>query len=653
MELSVKILNGKDLKLKDLPSQGEPYVVVRDKLDNKELFKSKVVQGADNPQWNETFSCTIEKPVNNAIEFYVMEKELLRKKEFIGRCCFPLAELKKGVELIHTFKLRHTHLETQGELTVSVTAPNQTYQSFIKSDKKIEHFVVLMLENRSFDNVLGYLYKPNEVPVGSKFEGLYTSSNKNGYSNPIPKEFQENNGPKEVYVSKTYTMDDPNPDPGEGLPHVMVQLYNNFDPETNAGKAVSSMQRPFNMPKNSDKEPTMDGFVRDYCNEYQRSADKPKGYKPTFDEYSRAMKCFPPETLPVLTTLAKQFAVFDHWFCSVPTQTFCNRSFFHAATSRGEVLNSPFQWWAAHNNGKTLFEQLEENGHSWKIYYDKEDVLSVTVMIHFQRLKGAGNRIKTMEDFYDDCRLGQLPSYSFIEPRLIFNHNDMHPPFYAFGFMEQSGMLAGEKLIHDVYMAVRNASSEMGSNWKNTLLAITFDEHGGCFDHVPPPKATPPRDVAESQEGFLFDRLGVRVPMIMISAWIKPGTIINDVFDHTAMMKMVRENFGLKDMWLTERDRNVRSVKLPLLEKPRDNPAKPQTDMDMPLVFPREFVQSAYKDTKGSLVSKLATGLLLGAAGILGRAIDVNDLNGEAVASVDVAAAFLTKLKKDMKFLKF
>src|SRR5690606_31430231 len=114
----------------------------------------------------------------------------------------------------------------------------------------------------------------------------------------------------------------PNPDPGEEYPHVNTQLFETVDPASNATSQVGAMAAPFNAPPNGTT-PTMGGFVRDYWNNLEREH---RGRKPTLDEVSHIMGGFSPEQLPVLSTLAKGFAVFDAWFAAVPSQTYCNRS---------------------------------------------------------------------------------------------------------------------------------------------------------------------------------------------------------------------------------------------------------------------------------------------------------------------------------------
>ena len=148
-------------------------------------------------------------------------------------------------------------------------------------------------------------------------------------------------------------------------------------------------------------------------------------------------------------------------------------------------------------------------------------------------------------DFLDDAKNGNLPAYSFIEPRYLPDvdlPNDQHPPH---------GVTAGEQLIATVYNALRK-----GPQWTSTLLIITYDEHGGCYDHVPPPAATSP-DMAKSSP-FNFDRYGVRVPAVIVSPYIKAGTILrapkgSPPFDHTSVMATLRNRFGLGAP-LTHRD---------------------------------------------------------------------------------------------------
>ena len=272
----------------------------------------------------------------------------------------------------------------------------------------------------------------------------------------------------------------------------------------------------------------MDGFVRDYID-----AIKVEGVEPTRDHYGLIMNCFTPEALPVLTGLAKAFAVSDEWFCSVPSQTFCNRSFFHSGQSHCYIYNSDYIKWQLNDN-RTIFDLLTAKlgpGADWRVYWYHRDLVCMTRIIH-----------RTLEDrkyddnfrdldpelhsFKEDCGNGDLPAYPFIQPRLIFNHNDMHPPVSLNPFVDSS-VLAGELLIHYVYEAVST-----GPKWLRTLLVIIFDEHGGCYDHFPPPLgATPPaaKPNYQLEEGFCFDRFGARIPALFISPYVAPGTSLKGI----------------------------------------------------------------------------------------------------------------------------
>ena len=411
------------------------------------------------------------------------------------------------------------------------------------------HVVVLMLENRSFDNVLGYLYGPNEAPRGQTFEGVAGKA----LSNPIPSDVH---GAERglVPVAQGYVSDNPNPDPGEEYPHVNTQLFGTVLPAVNRYRDALAMAPPFNAPEPLPSPAPMSGFVQDYIDNFVRTEKR----APTYDEYRVIMDCFPPEAVPVLSTLAKEFAVCDAWHCAVPSQTFCNRSFFHAASSSGAVVNAPYAHWVAANQAETIFNRIDAVGNptlSWKVYFDQEDVVPLTGLIHYPVLKDTlATQFFTMDQFFEDARTGNLPSYAFIEPRLFLNHNDMHPPIKILGRTQPSSVLAGELLVNQIYDAIRLADRPTGSNWRNTLLVITFDEHGGCYDHVPPPAAVPPETSAPAgQMAFRFDRLGVRVPTILVSAYVEPGTVVKTPLDHCSLIKTLSEKWGLGH--LTERDR--------------------------------------------------------------------------------------------------
>ncbi len=173
-----------------------------------------------------------------------------------------------------------------------------------------------------------------------------------------------------------------------------------------------------------------------------------------------------------------------------------------------------------------------------------------------------------MAQFHQDAATGNLPDYAFIEPRMVFNHNDMHPPhrvpetnaagdqFYESAL---SDARAAEVLIAEVYRSIKNGASQKGSNAMNTALVMTFDEHGGTYDHVPPPRATPPSGKPEPGEmGFTFDRLGLRVPTIVVSAYTRAGSVINDEMHHGSIVHTICQQHNLKP--LTHRDDTAKGI---------------------------------------------------------------------------------------------
>ncbi len=438
-----------------------------------------------------------------------------------------------------------------------------------------DHVVVLMLENRSFDNLLGSLYKPGDIkdgfPLGKKFAGLLFDG---PHGNPIPKKSQGKHG-HTIYPKRARDYFQPYPDPGEFYPHINTQLYGQFIPQSNEGQEDKKIIAPYNLPDPLPEKAPMNGFVADYISVLQGLEKQgcltsvfnflglnPRNFKlnDRYDDFKSIMECYEPDQVPVMSKLATEFAVFDHWHCDVPSQTYTNRAFWHSGTSYGYVNNSPISNWLSSKNGPTLFNRLQDKKIPWKIYTDNP--VSLTGIVHFHQLRDFHKtNFKSFSQFLKDAENGELPAYSFIEPRFFTPNNDQHPTSYDSVLYRESkigSVWLGEELIRDVYNAIKDSSCEPGSNWKNTLLIITHDEHGGCFDHVPPSPhfvCTPENPPAPEQDGFMFNRLGVRVPMIMVSAHIKRNTIVNDDFRHTSFLRTMCEKWGLEGF--TDRDKTA------------------------------------------------------------------------------------------------
>ena len=378
----------------------------------------------------------------------------------------------------------------------------------------VNHVVLLMLENRSFDHMLGYLYAAsgNVSPQTSQpFEGLTgTEQNPDGKGGTV--------GVYQITPSTPSAYFMPGADPGEGYKATNSQLYGSITAPASGTPAP------------------MTGFVTDYAYTLGWQANDPTYTVLPGTIPSMIMGCFTPQALPVLSALATGYAVCDYWFASVPTETMPNRAFTCAATSMGQVDDNTKTF-----SAPSIFAALGAAGQTWAIYGYTERPLTADT---FTDIAGTtGGTIGLFTDFQAACAAGTLPSFTFLEPSWSTTGNSQHPNY---------NVALGEQLIHDVYEALRS-----GPNWPQTLFVLTYDEHGGCFDHVPPPwGATPPDTATEQPYDFGFDRFGVRVPTVLISPLIAPGTVYRTTgptpLDHTSILATVEQRWNLKP--LTARD---------------------------------------------------------------------------------------------------
>ncbi len=430
-----------------------------------------------------------------------------------------------------------------------------------------DHVVVLQLENRSLDNLLGYLYPTGQSPKGDSFDGVSLRN----FTNPIPS-YAPGSERGTVPVSKSPGLQNPVYDPAEQWTAVNLALYNQFNPPSNRFAASQAdFIAPYNLPNQGATFPApMDGFVTAF---YWRllSVNQPA----TYEDYSTVMQCFPPSLVPAISQLAQNFAVCDNWHCGVPSQTYTNRAFLHAASASGFLVNSPVHRWPFENTAPTIFESLSQAGQDWTVYYDGLDILPFTRVLHYPRLKQFPDRdpyFKDMTRFYEDVENGRLPAYSFIQPRFVFQTNSYHPDKGA------PAVKRGEILVNDIYQAIRQSNSIGGSNFLNTLFIITFDEGGTTFDHVPPPAATPPGDGYVGQYDFAFDRLGQRIPTILVSPWLSAGTVVSTPLDANSLMRTLQEKFLLDP--LNARDSASTSLAgLPFNSTPRDRSSMPRLQL--------------------------------------------------------------------------
>ena len=368
----------------------------------------------------------------------------------------------------------------------------------------LKHIVVLMMENRSFDHMLGALKATNP-----KIEGLNgDETNPDANGNPVRVQPQADYRDQLVH------------DPDHHFPGTDLQI---FGGQTGNGR-VANMQ----------------GFVKSYLTQTKNDINAAQ----------EIMYYFKPEKLPVLTTLAQEFAVFNSWFSSIPGPTICNRAFAHYGTSFGQVGMNIFY---IGKDIESIYGRLLDAGHTAKIYYydQKSSTMEIVNLLQHQ-----SEVFGSFSQFISDCKSGQLPDYSFIEPC----YNDHTGPgggeILASDQHPTHDVHEGERFIGTVYNAIRNNDAL----WASTAFLVVYDEHGGLYDHVVPPVCTPDDFTAKPTDtgtgmSFAFDRLGVRVPAILISPYVPKGTVVSGrVFEHACIPNTVTNFFLNGDAKRTNRE---------------------------------------------------------------------------------------------------
>jgi phospholipase C len=445
------------------------------------------------------------------------------------------------------------------------------------SIQRIKHWVVVMMENRSFDSLLGYL------PHISAEDGIL--------DRPVSLKYP--GGSVDLHQATQFW--DPNPDPGEAWPNVNVQLWNQYLPASNGGKAAypsfpNFMDAPYNLPADPGV-PAMDGFALDYYWNFKWWV----GREPAAQEMLPIAAMYTPTTAPVINTLAAEYAVFTRWFCEVPTCTMPNRAFFFTGTSQGRIDNELEYNYLLSETAKSLFDLFEEKKVDWKVYYDRKTQIVPECVINLGGLRHPVEwdlHLATLEDFLADAAAGKLPSFAWLEPNMMYAPlSDYHPP---------EDIRAAELFLASAYTAVRNSPA-----WEETALIICFDEHGGCYDHVPPPAIEPPDDSVGAL-GFRFDRLGLRVPAIVVSPYTAQGTVIRDTFHNCSVLRTMRDQFDLGPP-LTRRDAIAPNL------APAFNLTDPRTDQ------PKLTVQNYDPSTGGNArLSQIAEFTLRNSARMVG-----------------------------------
>ncbi|KAL2332952.1 hypothetical protein Fmac_014165 [Flemingia macrophylla] len=373
-----------------------------------------------------------------------------------------------------------------------------------KIEGPIKTIVVIVMENRSFDHVLGWL-KASRPDI----DGL-----SGGEWNPLS--VSKPNSPAVPVTDDALFID---ADPGHSFQAIREQIFGSNE--------------------TSKTPPPMNGFA-------QQAESIEEGMSKT------VMSAFKPQVLPVYTKLATHFAVFDKWFASVPASTQPNRFYVHSATSHGAMSNVRKD--LVHGfPQKTIFDSLADNGLSFGIYY--QNIPATLFFKTLRKLKNAVNFHDYALKFRRHAQRGKLPNYVVIEQRYfdveVLPANDDHP---------SHDVAAGQMFVKEVYEILRKSPQ-----WKEMAILITYDEHGGFYDHVPTPVVGVPNPdgiIGPPPYYFEFDRLGVRVPTFLISPWIDKGTVIHEAegptpysqYEHSSIPATVKKLFNLKSNFLTKRD---------------------------------------------------------------------------------------------------
>jgi phospholipase C len=453
---------------------------------------------------------------------------------------------------------------------------------------KIKHVVYYMLENRSFDHIVGWLHEGKEKNVRvigpeGPYDGASTS-----YFNM--------NGKKKVPVSKY--------NGGKLSADISLEMFD-YDPYHDNSDVLRQYFFENRDGYAQRAVPDMGGFVWNNSSE-------------------QVMQTYTPEQLPVINGLARHFAISDRWFCSIASSTDANRACALTGSAMMELNNfmTPPQYiyWPQQPHRPSIFKLLWANGlTNWRIYNStlwQQHVFTYELFLESQIptvdanvQAGLQNYIAPVNQFYADALAGNLPAFSMIEPVWIGTGGttSYHPG---------ADLVPGEEQLNKIYDSLRK-----GPAWEQTLFVITFDEHGGIFDHVPPPYAENPwpHDV---NDGFHYDLMGPRVPTIVVSPWIEDRTVFRSEtsveYDGTSFMATLLQWCGIpRARWfMGERANRAPSFEgLLTRTKPRkESPAfTPPYDKNFPPNGPRtpsKAVRNLHLEVAHQIVTSMARGKL-------------------------------------------
>jgi phospholipase C len=389
-----------------------------------------------------------------------------------------------------------------------------------KDLSRIDTIVIVMMENRSFDHLLGYLGLPESGhPNGARIDGIQHA--RLYYANdPCP--------------PRPLTSSNGKPDPPHERDEIEHQIHHLLGP--------------------------MKGFADAYVRKHPRA------------DPARVMEYCTRGNLPITDFLARNFAVCDNWFAALPASTLPNR--LMAASGYTLVDSTPENYLQIarnlflNNPDDLVYDWLAARRVSWRLYFSGSFFFMQMrrIMVKYQR--GLGSRFRSITRLRDDFRRGDVPQVVFIEPRYqddprrgSAQATDDHPPASLWG---------GQRFLKQVYEAIASPAV-----WERLVAVVTYDEHGGFFDHIPPPRiATQPPPGADYSKPF--ETLGVRVPAIVVSPFVAPGQVFEGLLDHISVLKFLGERFGGGSYTPLVDSRPVSSVSDALVEEllAPDHPAR-------------------------------------------------------------------------------
>ena len=378
----------------------------------------------------------------------------------------------------------------------------------------ITTYVYLMMENRTYDHVLG----------ARKLDGLGGDGLTAGMTQP---DLQGNPVPLFVPPSDAALCVPADPPHGWDASHA----------QWNGG--------------------AMDGFLREHQRAHPGDVD--------------ALQYLTRREQPVSWALADAYTTCDRWFASVMGPTMPNRAYWHMATAFGLKVNTQIVEAMSAMPVPSIYNRLHDKGVEWAYYHGNLPVVSLLAdarrgehQVDVGATDGRTGRVRRFGDaltasgpFFDDAKAGRLPPVVYIDP--AFFENDDHPPAHP---------ILGQELIASIYNALARSPQ-----WKNILFVVTYDEHGGFYDHVAPPTT--------SDERAEFSQLGFRVPAIVAGPYVKQGHVSSVQYDHTSALRQLQTHFGLEP--LNER-MNVANDLMDCIDLERLAAGEPADPIELPVV---------------------------------------------------------------------